>query len=119
MEKRFVVSLDPDLVIGREAAIDRMGKTAADSASSQRPHFDKQIQLVRRQAKKLCASYQNCRGEDWCWHCSSGQHGALFTPNCLDCKLLTADVHLAYKQQLVTIQTSLSVDLTSADEAQF
>lgn len=99
MENYVVVSLHPDLVIDRESAIDRMGRTASASAEQRRPHYDKQIQLVRRQAKTLCPAYRNCRQEDWCWHCDSGHNDKPLTLGniCRGCKLLTADVLIQLK----------------------
>lgn len=90
--------LHPDLVIDREAAFDRMGTTAAASADKQKPYFDKQIQLIRRLARAMCSEYKNCRREDWCFHCSSGQYGQLFRGDvCLGCKLLTSDALVQIK----------------------
>lgn len=105
MQKRTIVNLHPDLVIGIETAIDRMGATASRSAERAKPNFAKQVQLVRSVARQLCTMYRNCRGEDWCWHCSSGQNGQLYIPSaCLGCKLLTADAYLEHAPKLVQIQ---------------
>lgn len=105
MQKRSPL-LNPELVIGRgETAIDRMGKTAARSAELLKPNFTKQIQLVRNYALQLCSRYLNCRKEDWCFHCASGQdnHQLFMGPACLDCKLLTSDAYLKHKPKLVQI----------------
>lgn len=112
MLKSIVVDLHPDLVIDRESAIDRMGFTASESASKNRANYDKQVLLVRRTAKDMCVKYSNCRIEDWCWHCQSGQTGPLFRGVvCLDCKLLTADALLAHKPKLVQISLGTPANL--------
>jgi hypothetical protein len=104
VQKTVRTDLHPDLIITREAAIDRMGFTAAQSADAQKPYFDKQIQLIRRQARGLCPVYRNCREEDWCWHCASGQHGPLFRGDiCLGCKLLTSDALIQIKSKLAIV----------------
>lgn len=117
MEKFTVVSLHPDLIINKESAIDRMGATASRSAEGKRPNYEKQIQLVRRQAKVLCPAYRNCRAEDWCWHCDSGQDGKPLTLGviCRGCKLLTADVIARSKSALISIQTASQVDANGAE----
>lgn len=105
MERRKPVSLNPDLVIGVEAAIDRMGSIASRAVELAKPNFAQQIKLVRQEARILCPSYSNCRAEDWCWHCSSGTNGGLFLGDtCLDCKLLTAEAFKAHRPALVSIQ---------------
>lgn len=93
MKKSEVLQIHPDLVISREAAIDRLGQTANKSLEKNRPNATKQIQIVRAEARKLCPAYRNCRNEDWCFLCSSGQNNQpLFRGSvCLDCKLLTSD----------------------------
>ena len=114
MQKRSPL-LNPDLVIGKETAIDRMGATAARSAELQKPNFTKQIQLVRNYALQLCSRYLNCRKEDWCFHCASGQDNAhLFMGKaCLDCKLLTSDAHLKHKPKLVQISQGIILQTLS------
>lgn len=94
MEKTNVSLINPDLVIGKESAIDRMGSMASRARDKQHPNFNQQIQLVRRAAGKLCDNYRNCREHDWCFLCASGQNGQpLFRgKECLGCKLLSADV---------------------------
>lgn len=110
MQKSHVSELHPDLVIDRKTAIDRMGLTATESMEKQKPNYEKQILLVRRVAKEACSSYRNCRGEDWCFFCSSGQTGPLYRgETCLDCKLLTADAYLRNKPILIQI-APLSLD---------
>lgn len=105
MEKRVISTLHPDLVVDKESAIDRMGATASVSAAQERPNFTKQIQLVRRVARGLCQAYENCRQEDWCWHCRSGQEGQPLRlgVTCLGCKLLTTDARITNKH-LIQIQ---------------
>ena len=101
MNKRSISSLHPDLVINTETAIDRIGAIASRSAEAGHQNFPKQIQLVRRTAQQLCVAYSNCRGEDWCWHCASGQNGQLYLGEiCLGCKLLTADAHLQHRSKI-------------------
>jgi hypothetical protein len=113
MQKHRVSDLHPDLVIDRQSAIDRMGLTASESVSKNKANYDKQILLVRRIAKEMCSGYRNCRIEDWCWHCNSGQTGPLFRGVvCFDCKLLTADAILAHKPKLVQINLVNPIDLT-------
>jgi hypothetical protein len=107
MEKRSPVSLNPDLVIDQETAIDRMIHIASRSAELRKPTFSKQIQLVRRYARSLCSAYKNCRKEDWCLNCASGNHGSLFLgATCLHCKLLTHDARMENRQKLVRIASS-------------
>lgn len=118
MEKLRPAKLHPDLVISTEAAIDRMGLTASKSVEQEKPNYQKQIQLVRSHARELCTSYRNCRGENWCFHCSSGQFGPFFREleTCQQCKLVTADALINHKligvkgQNL--IQIHLSEDFT-------
>jgi len=101
--KKQKASLHPDLVIDQETALDRMGNMASRAADQQKSNFHKQIQLVRRYAKSLCERYINCRQEDWCWHCSSGQNNRpLFRgSSCLECKLFTSDARFKHKQPIL------------------
>ena len=113
MKLTQISSLNPDLVIGREAAIDRMGATASESAEKRKPYFDKQVQLIRRQARVLCEAYKNCREEDWCFFCSSGQQGEFYRGDiCLGCKLLTSDALIKIKPRLAIV---LSADVIVED----
>lgn len=98
MELVTTSDLNPDLIINRESVIDRIGRTASISAEQHRPNYDKQIKVVREQAKKMCPKYSNCKQEDWCWHCASGQNGVLFRgATCLGCKLMTSDALIQIK----------------------
>ncbi len=99
MRRKRPVPIDPDLIIGTHTVVDRMGDVASKAAETGVPVAWKMIRLVREQARRLCSFYQNCRKEDWCWHCSSGQDKRpLYRgQSCLTCKLLTADAHNKHK----------------------
>lgn len=101
MRKEIPTDLDPELVIGKEAAIDRLGYILDLSIKQARPNFTKQVKVVRDEARRLCSAYRNCRVEDWCWQCSSGQDGQpLYRGGvCLSCKLLTTEVLFASKDE--------------------
>lgn len=100
------VALNPDLVIGREQAIERMGQIATHARDAGKSNFHKQIQLVRNFARSLCSSYKNCKKDDWCWMCRSGANGVLYRgDDCLQCTLLDDDIRLDHKTTLVQIST--------------
>jgi len=116
MERKSVSNLHPDLVIDQESALDRMGAVAMVSLERNSPSATKQVQIVRAKARSLCSDYRNCRIEDWCFHCESGQRGYLFRgEECLGCKLLTADAHLLYKQSQKTNQVLVQLDVKIND----
>jgi hypothetical protein len=109
--KKQLSSLPPELIIGTEAAIDRMRDIASRAMELRKPNYRQQIQLVRKEARNLCPAYRNCRVEDWCTACASGQEATpLFLGSlCLGCKLLVVDgKERAKESKLVQIQ-SLSV----------
>lgn len=98
MEKVTVIELHPDLVIDRKSALDRIGDIAAKSVETHAPRYTDQVRLVRNYIKQRCPDYRNCRQEDFCFHCSSGQQGQLYRgETCLGCKLLTADAVIQIK----------------------
>lgn len=100
------VALNPDLVIGKDQAIERMGQIASQARDAGKSNFHKQIQLVRNYAHSLCTNYRNCKKEDWCWFCRSGANGILYRGDvCLDCALLDDDIRLDHKTKLVQIST--------------
>ena len=103
MNRLTISTLNPELVIGTTEAIDRMGLTASQAVELGKPNFIKQIQLVRSQAKGLCPAYKNCREEDFCFLCASGQgkQQLFLGKTCLDCKLLSSDVRLVHIDGLV------------------
>jgi hypothetical protein len=101
MEKKTQSSLNPELIIGREEAIDRMGFIASRAVELAKPNYPKQIKLVRNYARTLCPSYNNCRLENWCWMCCSGIDKPLTLGKiCLGCKLLTTDARLLHAPRL-------------------
>jgi len=106
MHRDSLSTLNPDLIINREAAIDRITTIAAAAAEQGKPNFVKQIQLVRREARILCPAYRNCKEHNWCMSCSSGLNkSSLFRgETCLGCKLLTTDALQEHKSRLVQIQ---------------
>ncbi len=106
MLKYQVSPLDPDLVIGRTAAIDFMGDLASHAAECHKPNYRQQIYLVRKKAHNLCSAYINCKNEDWCFMCASGQNDRpLFLgESCLKCKLLViTSPEIARASKLVQI----------------
>lgn len=114
-----LIMLHPDLVISKEAAIDRIGAQASISAEQKMPHYRQQIQVVRRLAHELCTGYQNCKVDDWCWQCSSGQNGReLYMGDlCLGCKLLVVDSpERARETKLVQLGIKLDKTLPTPTE---
>lgn len=106
MEKTRPINLHPDLVITRKDAFDLSRGSdfdkACDTVSLQvvvkGPHYTKKVSLLRTQARARCSSYKNCRQDDWCFLCSSGQNGILFRPEeCKSCILFTSEALVTIK----------------------
>jgi len=104
MQKTRETELNPDLVVGRETTIDRLGRIVSDAVEQKKTTFPQQVMLLRSYARKLCPVYMNCRRENWCWLCNSGERGVYNRGAlCLECKLLDNSVRLHYNKTLVQI----------------
>lgn len=99
--------LNPELVVGKEATIDHMGRVVSAAVEQKKPTFKQQVMLLRSYARKLCPVYMNCRRENWCWLCNSGERGIYNRGAlCLECKLLANDARLYYKTLVQISQTA-------------
>ena len=104
MNKIRELELNPNLIVGKETTIDHMGRIVSAAVEQKRPTFKQQVMLLRSYARKLCPVYMNCRRENWCWLCNSGERGIYNRGAlCLDCKLLANDARLRYQKTLVQI----------------
>jgi hypothetical protein len=105
--------LHPDLVADRQTMIDRIGDLATRNIEAKAPYSNQQIDTVRRTIRVRCPDYRNCRQEDWCWQCASGQEGQLFRgETCLSCKLLTSEGLIVIKPTLRIVVYENHEDIT-------